>query len=148
MLFTFNRALAWLTRVTEKVWKVALGTGANVLALNIIEAAAASSSLTKRRNSLNAMIAGHQEERMYVIDHLRTHSFRISLNGFSYTCDLWKAIQYNTLDAETREKLWDDGLHLTGEGYKLMGDVIAARLFEILQITDQPKNVGQVAASE
>jgi lysophospholipase L1-like esterase len=37
------------------------------------------------------------------------------------------------LDEAERDRLWDDGLHLTGEGYKMMGDVIAVRLFEILQ---------------
>lgn len=51
----------------------------------------------------------------------------------SYTFDLYSAIPYATLDEDTREKLWDDGLHLTGQGYKVMGDVIAVRLFEILQ---------------
>lgn len=48
---------------TEKVWKVALDTGANVLALNVLEAAASSDRASSRRNSLNDKIANHQQER-------------------------------------------------------------------------------------
>ena len=40
-------------------------------------------------------------------------------------------------DADTRKKLWDDGLNLTRKGYKLMGDVIAARMFEVLQSSNE-----------
>lgn len=62
---------------------------------------------------------------------------RIPINGAnvppSYTFDLYSAIPYATLDETTREQLWDDGLHLTGQGYKVMGAAIAIRLFEILQ---------------
>ncbi len=51
--------------VTEKVWKVALDTGANVLALNVLEAAATSSGDREdpKRSSLNSKIASHQQER-------------------------------------------------------------------------------------
>jgi len=48
----------------EKVWTVALETDANVLALNVIEAAAPSPQLIEKRNSLNAMIENHQEDRL------------------------------------------------------------------------------------
>lgn len=58
----------------------------------------------------------------------------------SYTFDLYSAIPYATLDDDTREKLWDDGLHLTGQGYKVMGDAIAVRLFEILQNMKEPES--------
>ena len=57
----------------------------------------------------------------------------------SYTFDLYSAIPYATLDEATRKELWDDGLHLTGQGYKVMGDVIAVRLFEILRETEGPR---------
>ena len=45
----------------EKVWKVALDTGANVLALNVLEAAADREG--SRRKLLNEKIASHQQER-------------------------------------------------------------------------------------
>ena len=48
---------------TEKVWKVALDTGANVLALNILEAEASSDIGNSRRNSLNEKILNHQQKR-------------------------------------------------------------------------------------
>lgn len=49
------------------MWKVALDTGANVLALNVIEAAASSPRMIERRNMLNAMIKAHQEAKLYAI---------------------------------------------------------------------------------
>ena len=49
--------------VIEKVWKVALDTGANVLALNVLEAQASDDRLNSERNSLNDKIANHQEAR-------------------------------------------------------------------------------------
>lgn len=49
---------------TEKVWTVALETGAQVLALNVIEAAVTSESIPERRNSLNTMIQNHKEDRL------------------------------------------------------------------------------------
>ena len=52
-----------LTSSAEAIWKVALNSGARVLALNIIEAAASSEKAVRRRNELNAMIAKHEETR-------------------------------------------------------------------------------------
>lgn len=63
----------------------------------------------------------------------------------SYSFDLYSAIRYTGIAEDLREKLWDDGLHLTSEGYKVMGDVIAVRMFEILKMTQQPKNIGPVS---
>ena len=42
---------------------MALDTGANVLALNILEAEASTDTGNARRNSLNSKIANHQQER-------------------------------------------------------------------------------------
>ena len=49
--------------VTEKVWKVALDTGANVLALNVLEADGSGDRVNSKRSSLNDKIANHQQER-------------------------------------------------------------------------------------
>ena len=51
----------------------------------------------------------------------------------SFAFDLWSVIRYSTLTEEEQEKVWDDGVHLTEEGYKRMGDAISAHLFEILR---------------
>ena len=50
----------------EKVWKVALDTGANVLALTVTEAAASSGQMDQKRSILNSFIKHHQHKRLYV----------------------------------------------------------------------------------
>ena len=50
----------------EVVWNIALDTGANVLALTVLEAAASSDRMLRKRDQLNAMIKDHQQERLYV----------------------------------------------------------------------------------
>ncbi|KAL9130209.1 MAG: hypothetical protein Q9217_001554 [Psora testacea] len=104
--------------LTAKVWRVALDSGAKVLALNVIEAASTLGTLVGRRNDLNAMIAKHEEDRFY-------------------TFDLWSVIRYTGIDEETRKRIWDDGLHLTAEGYRVMGKAVAARIFELLQSSSE-----------
>lgn len=129
----------------ELVWNIALDTGANVLALTVLEAAASSDRMLRKRDQLNAMIKDHQQERLYVstpFQNWRTHPFAFDClphsdsQAISYTFDLYRNIPYASLDEATREKLWDDGLHLTKEGYDMMGDLIAGRLFEILRGDD------------
>ena len=109
----FAKPFADQAPFSEKIWEVALNTGAKVLGLSIIETAASSAGLVQKRNFLNEMILHHEEDRFF-------------------TFDLRSAIQYSTLTEEEQEKIWDDGVHLTAEGYKKMGDAIAASLFEIL----------------
>lgn len=62
----------------------------------------------------------------------------------SYSFDLYNAIRYTDIEEDLRKRLWDDGLHLTSEGYKVMGDVIAVRMLELLKMARQPKNIGPV----
>ena len=50
----------------EKVWRVALDSGANVLALNVLEAEVTSGTIVQRRNELNKLIASHEEDRWWV----------------------------------------------------------------------------------
>lgn len=49
--------------VVEKVWKVALDTGANVLALNVLETEGEGNRANADRNFLNYRIIHHQQER-------------------------------------------------------------------------------------
>lgn len=42
------------------------------------------------------------------------------------------AVPYFSMDEKKREAVWDDGLHLTKDGYKMMGDAIAVRLVDII----------------
>ena len=67
---------------------------------------------------------------------------RLTISFNSYSFDLFSAIRYTGIDENQRTKLWDDGLHLTSEGYKVMGDAIAVQMFELLKTIHQPKNIG------
>lgn len=121
---------------------MALDTGANVLALTVTDAAASSERMDQKRSILNSFIKHHQHERLYVsFPSLSLADYPVLFDcplhsdsqGTSYTCDLYSKIPYASLDEAVRDRLWDDGLHLTEEGYNLMGDVIAERLIEILR---------------
>ena len=72
-------------------------------------------------------------------------SLRLTIPFNSYSFDLFNAIRYTGIEEELRTKLWDDGLHLTSEGYKVMGDAIAVQMFELLKTIQQPKNIGTVS---
>jgi hypothetical protein len=52
------------------------------------------------------------------------------------------------MDEDMRDKIWDDGLHLTKDGYEMMGDAIASRMIELLQSCDDPKNTGTKISGE
>ena len=84
-----------------------------------------------------------------LMDHTLIFSWFIPVNADnssdSHSFDLYSAIRFNGIDEDLREKLWHDGLHLTEEGYKVMGDVIAVRMFELLKTTQLPKNIGPIA---
>ena len=54
--------------------------------------------------------------------------------------DLCHAIPYFSMEKAKRDTIWDDGLHLTREGYEMMGDAIAAHLIELLQSLGDAKH--------
>jgi hypothetical protein len=41
---------------------------------------------------------------------------------------------YHSMTEESREQVWDDGLHFTPYGYGVMGEYIANRLVELLNM--------------
>ncbi|RHZ48469.1 hypothetical protein CDV55_102130, partial [Aspergillus turcosus] len=98
----------------QEVWEVALDNGANVLALTIPECSAVSTILDRRRNEVNSSILAQKAEGF--------HAF-----------DLHGKLPYHNATEEFREKIWDDGLHLTAEGYKLVGDVVGEHLIALLK---------------
>jgi len=63
------------------------------------------------------------------------------IERFRYLMDLCHAVPYFALEEAKRDKIWDDGLHLTEEGYKMMGDAIAAHMIKMLQSLGSVKNV-------
>lgn len=60
--------------------------------------------------------------------------------------DLCAAVPWFNMSTTMREMIWDDGLHLTIEGYKKMGDAIATKLLELLHTAKQPLNSGSKQA--
>jgi hypothetical protein len=51
----------------------------------------------------------------------------------SHVLDLHALMPYHSMtDEESRDKIWDDGLHFTPHGYSVMGDHIASRLVELM----------------
>ena len=96
----------------KKIWRMALDSGANVLALTVTETSSPSTQVRHQYDRLNQMILDHREEGYYV-------------------ADLCTAIPYYDMDPERRTRIWDDGLHFKREGYDLMGETIAGRLKEI-----------------
>jgi lysophospholipase L1-like esterase len=47
--------------------------------------------------------------------------------------DLHGKVPYHNATEEFRKKIWDDGLHLTAEGYKLVGEVVGGHLIALLK---------------
>ncbi|KAK0716933.1 SGNH hydrolase-type esterase domain-containing protein [Lasiosphaeria miniovina] len=100
----------------KEVWDVALSRKSKVLALTVPEAgvgAAGRARLDARRNALNDLIKGHEQE------------------GF-YKFDFNAAFPYFALSEADRTRYWDDAIHFTPDGYDLMGNKIGVELVSIL----------------
>lgn len=55
--------------------------------------------------------------------------------------DLCSAVPWFSMKGSIRDLMWDDGLHLTRDGYEMMGDAIAAKLVELLHKVKEPPNI-------
>ena len=95
----------------KKVWRIALDSGAKVLALTVTETSDRRSATRDRYEKLNKMIKVHREEGFYV-------------------ADVSSALPWPKNEEEQR-RLWDDGLHFTRAGYDILGDAIESRLLEV-----------------
>jgi hypothetical protein len=51
----------------------------------------------------------------------------------SHVFDLHEAVPYFSMSDANRERYWDDGLHLTPDGYDLMGQKIGIALVSLLE---------------
>jgi len=91
-----------------------LAKGSKLLALTVPECAMRMGWLDDARDELNQMILAHQAPRFNAFD-LRAH------------------IPYHSLTEDEQADRWDDGLHLTPEGYNWMGNHIADALISLLQ---------------
>ncbi|KAI4261761.1 MAG: hypothetical protein L6R42_003044 [Xanthoria sp. 1 TBL-2021] len=105
----------------KDIWSVALETGANVLALSVLEAEHTGGDLIQRRNELNEMISRHSEHRWHYMG-------------------LCAAVPYFNMSDTQKARIWDDGLHLTMAGYEMMGEAIAAKLIKLLHVVEKLVN--------
>ncbi|CAB5375984.1 unnamed protein product [Rhizophagus irregularis] len=66
----------------------------------------------KRRKEVNELIRNYSAENDKII-----------------LCDLSKELPINSIPKDQKELYWDDGVHLTVEGYDHMGDIIFEALY-------------------
>ena len=140
----FSRHLANLYTET-----LSLSPQSRILALNIIESAMVSGTSQSRRKDLNALIAAHKITPTPTTTTTSNDSQTSppppppppadqhdekEQEGKFFVCDLHSAIPYHSMSKEERTEIWDDGLHLTEKGYERMGEVVGARLAEILNL--------------
>lgn len=63
-----------------------------------------------------------------------------------YHLDLCAAVPYFTMNQTMRKMIWDDGLHLTMDGYKMMGDVIATKLLGLVNVVGRHPILDEIGA--
>ncbi|ROT37337.1 GDSL-like Lipase/Acylhydrolase [Sodiomyces alkalinus F11] len=98
----------------EEAFATCLFKGSKVLALTIPETHSKPGNLSARsRKQVNDGIMKQD-----------THGL--------YAFDLHAAIPYHSLSPQDKEKYWDDGLHLTPDGYDWMGRHIASALIKLI----------------
>ncbi|CCD50395.1 hypothetical protein BofuT4_P090820.1 [Botrytis cinerea T4] len=55
--------------------------------------------------------------------------------------DLRGAMPYHNMDLEKRERLWDDGLHFTEEGYKEIGIMVGEKMIQVIEEVKPEKEI-------
>ncbi|PSR75141.1 SGNH hydrolase-type esterase domain-containing protein [Coniella lustricola] len=111
----------------RRVWAVPLSKGGRVLACTVPEADVAGElgeNQARTRNALNALISGHRQENFHVFD-------------------LHAAMPYTTMRPEERRRYWSpDGVHLSSDGYNMLGVKLAASLILLImplgRLQDRP----------
>ena len=103
-----------LVRVSD----IPLSKGAKVLLFTVPETAYRSPGFDARRDEVNRLIKADARDGVFVFD-------------------LHKKIPYHSIDEKERKEIWDDGLHFTSKGYERMGELVAERLFELLDAEEK-----------
>ncbi|CEJ85780.1 hypothetical protein VHEMI03912 [[Torrubiella] hemipterigena] len=94
-------------------WDYALSKRSKVLALTIPETSFSADWVTMARDDVNTRILDHKAPQYYAFD-LKSH------------------IPYANLTEDERSLYWDDGVHLTDDGYDWMGGHIADHLIPLI----------------
>ncbi|RGB27401.1 SGNH hydrolase-type esterase domain-containing protein [Rhizophagus diaphanus] len=97
----------------KKLYDICENHGAIVFALTIMEMEFTYiDEPEKRRKEVNELIRNYSAENDKII-----------------LCDLSKELPINSIPKDQKELYWDDGVHLTVEGYDHMGDIIFEALY-------------------
>ncbi|CAL3973261.1 unnamed protein product [Diplocarpon coronariae] len=97
----------------KAITDIPLATGARVLLLTVPECETKNEKLDRARGDLNGLLKSDARDGVFSLD-------------------LYAKIPYHDMPEEEREKIWDDGLHFTPEGYERVGSLVAQQLAEIL----------------
>ncbi|KAG6003534.1 hypothetical protein E4U21_001934 [Claviceps maximensis] len=108
-------------------WAVPLGMGSKVLALTVPESKARPACVVEDRDKVNELIRNHKERNFY-------------------TFDLHSKLPYHSLSEQDNERYWDDGLHLTAQGYDWMGRHIAEGFLAAFALAQQEQAAAAAAA--
>lgn len=148
---TADEVLAGLSVLTESC----LQHGANVLLMTVMEVAQPELKVEQQRLKLNTLIKQYAQERSWAAAAEDAVSARsssktqgqppagqqgsssdpVSRRGDPRVelFDLASKLTWNGMDEETRWQMWDDGVHLTIDGYDLMGDLIVEALSPLVK---------------
>jgi hypothetical protein len=150
-----DEVLEGLSVLTESC----LQHGANVLLMTVMEVAEPEPKVEQQRLKLNTLIKQYVQERKWVpaaegAASARSSSAAQGQQGSSSDpvsrrgaprvelFDLASKLTWNGMDEETRWQMWDDGVHLTIDGYDLVGDLIVEALSPLVK-----QEVGAAAAA-
>ncbi|KAI1079605.1 SGNH hydrolase-type esterase domain-containing protein [Whalleya microplaca] len=116
---TWNKQASDIIEALQETWDIPLSEGGKVLALTIPESRTNAKKINDRRSEVNTAIKKYSSPNFFFFD-------------------LCEAIPYHAMDVMERSRYWDkDGVHLSREGYDLMGEIIADELIRIM--TSLPK---------
>ncbi|KAI8963279.1 SGNH hydrolase [Daldinia sp. FL1419] len=102
----------------KQTWDIPLSKGGKVLALTVLDTRARNKDILERRNEINTAIKEYKKPNFFYFD-------------------LHNAIPYHDMVPSDRPKYWRmDGLHLTEDGYDLMGEKISTELIKLIRLAD------------
>ncbi|KAI1214193.1 SGNH hydrolase [Annulohypoxylon truncatum] len=113
----------------KKAWDIPLSYGGKVLALTITDTRSRYKDIKERRDEVNKAIKAYKRPNFFYFD-------------------LYNAIPYHDMVPEDRPKYWEmDGVHLSADGYNLMGEKIAEQLIRVIRLAEaQEDDIKSIAA--
>ncbi|KAF7912985.1 uncharacterized protein EAF01_002006 [Botrytis porri] len=120
----YNRPVQTLYAVFETLIFKPLSNSSKVLILTVPECHVRAKVLDEKREELNDML-------VYTLGRKDNVS----------TFDLRGAMPYHNMELGKRERLWDDGLHFTEEGYKEIGIMVGEKMIQIIEEVKPEKEI-------